>query len=487
LHCKHHVFWKDDNKDWDAKSTIDDHLRYNCEDALRTFEIAKSLKRAITDEGMDAQWTFARDRRRLALDLMLKGVKIDVKKRKDFASQTFIECEKREARLLKIVPQSLVVRGESKVRWTTSNSQQQFLFYELLQLPVQTDRKSRNATLGKEALSKLEKIAPEFFPIFKCLRDLRSLEVFASTFLGSALDYDLRMRCFYSDVETHRWGSGENAFGGGGNLQNIPSGNEDRDLPNIRQLFIPDTGYTIVDCDLSGADAQVVAWEAGDDDLKRAFRAGMKIHAKNAEDIFGQRYLDATGDRSDKTTQKGKLYDKCKRGVHATNYGAHFKTLVSNPDIAFSESEARTFQSRWFQLHPGIRDWHGRTNVSIHTNRRVVNRYGYRRIYFDRITDDTLREALAWTPQSTVALTCFRGALNVREHCPHVDILLQVHDSLVFQLPTRMMHTLPDVLARLHNTIPYDDPLVIPWGVKTSESSWGDCKEWKQIETAKVA
>ena len=52
-------------------------------------------------------------------------------------------------------------------------------------------------------------------------------------------------------------------------------------LPNVRKIFIPDPGYLIGEVDLSGAEAQVVAWAAGDEDLKKAFRAGINVHIKN--------------------------------------------------------------------------------------------------------------------------------------------------------------------------------------------------------------
>ena len=39
-------------------------------------------------------------------------------------------------------------------------------------------------------------------------------------------------------------------------------------MPNIRKLYVPDPGYEIFDIDFSGADAQVVAWEADDKPLK---------------------------------------------------------------------------------------------------------------------------------------------------------------------------------------------------------------------------
>lgn len=247
-------------------------------------------------------------------------------------------------------------------------------------------------------------------------------------------------------------------------------------LPRVRKIFIPDRGYTIFDADLSGADAQVVAWEAEDADLKKAFRAGVKIHEKNATELFGERYTSATGHRSDKGTPKGKLYDECKRGVHATNYGAFARTLHLNPDIAWSMGEAENFQRRWFSLHPGIRVWHQRVQRNLATTRTITNRFGYRIIFYDRV-DAVFPEALAWGPQSTVAETCFRGALQLRDRCPWAELLLQVHDSLVFQVPSHRDDCIPALRAALPNEVPYPDPLVIPWGLKSSTVSWGDCTD----------
>lgn len=249
-------------------------------------------------------------------------------------------------------------------------------------------------------------------------------------------------------------------------------------LPNIRRLFVPDPGFVMLDADLSGADAQVVAWEADDIDLKTAFRSGVKIHDKNASDLFGERYTKAEGDRSNKSTPKGAFYDQLKRAVHATNYGAASRTLHLNPDIGWSQSEADSFQSRWFSLHPGIKRWHSRVQGELFSRRTASNRFGYRIIYFDRI-DALLPQALAWGPQSTVAEVCFRGALALEEKCPWVEILIQVHDSLVFQIPKEYFHTprLREIHSALHVPVPYPDPLVIPWKLSASTSSWGECKE----------
>jgi len=59
---------------------------------------------------------------------------------------------------------------------------------------------------------------------------------------------------------------------------------------------------------------------------------------------------------------------------------------------------------------------------------------------------------------------------------PEVQVLLQVHDSLAGQFPTHRAATLlPLMHQHAQIEIPYDPPLIIPIGVKTSTISWGDC------------
>lgn len=246
-------------------------------------------------------------------------------------------------------------------------------------------------------------------------------------------------------------------------------------LPNIRELFIPDPGMIIAEADLSGADAQVVAWEAQDEDLKSAFKAGLKVHHKNAADMWGAKYTEAT------EQQQKRLYKQIKQGVHSTNYLVSHKSMATI--LGWSQSEAENFQLKWFRLHPGIKGWHKRTLESLQTTRTISNQFGYRCPFFDRI-DNSLTDAVAWVPQSTVAIVCFRGALQLRDRLPWVQILLQVHDSLVFQFPRNKIGEMAAVREALQVVVPYPDPLTIPWELKVSAKSWGKCKEigWEDEE-----
>lgn len=256
-------------------------------------------------------------------------------------------------------------------------------------------------------------------------------------------------------------------------------------LPNVRKMFIPDRNKVIVDCDLAGADAQVVAWEANDEKLKSAFREGKSVHLMNGEDLLGAEFTNAPGHHKSPGTPKGKLYDGLKTFVHATNYLGSARNLAANPTIGWSLADCTRRQHRWLrELHPGILEWHKRVEHSIYTSRSIRNQFGYRIVYFDRI-DSVLTNAVAWGPQSTVAEVCFRGALQLRRSLPWVEMLLQVHDSIVFQIPTHrweLASTLDSLKQHLSVPVPYPDPLTIGWGIAAGITkdgkigSWGDCK-----------
>lgn len=246
-------------------------------------------------------------------------------------------------------------------------------------------------------------------------------------------------------------------------------------LPNVRKLIIPDPGHLIADADLSGADAQVVAWEAGDEDLKDAFKKGLKIHIKNATDMLGEEF---TSLQPESGPWK-QIYASMKAFVHGVNYGEQDRTLAITQGWPIALAHKRRL--RWLGLHPAISAWHQRVQFGLEKNNTIRNAYGFHRIFFDR-PGTSFTNALAWGPQSTVAITCTRGALQLRERLPWVQILLQVHDSLVFQFPRSRIRDVPLIREALLNPIPYADPLTIPWGLALSPRSWGECKKmgWEE-------
>lgn len=255
-------------------------------------------------------------------------------------------------------------------------------------------------------------------------------------------------------------------------------------LPNVRKLFIPDPGYVMFEADLKGADAQVVAWEMEDDDLKAAFRLGVDIHAKNAEDMWGREFtcLPIGSYARDHKRQE------CKHTVHGIHYGCTPRTTAIQRGWLVSEAER--FHRRWLSLHPGVERYHTRVRESLAKDRTIRNAFGFRRVFFDRI-DNCFTEALAWIPQSTVALTTYHGALQLeRRYWPEQQrrgwspdpqnpegILLQTHDSINPQFALARCPPVEEIKKVLEVVIPYPDPLIIPWDLKRTTKSWGDMEK----------
>src|SRR3990172_6527102 len=257
--------------------------------------------------------------------------------------------------------------------------------------------------------------------------------------------------------------------------------------PPVRNMFIPDPGWVWFDIDLAGADAQVVAWDAGDEDLKQAFRDKVKIHVKNGSDIWGKDVM-FSKDAGGKTEP---YYTRVKRGVHLTNYGGTVPTLARK--CGMSNPEADKFQTTWLQiLHPSIAEWHERKMFEMQTTGRTSNKFGYSIDWFDRPSMEIWRRSLAWTPQSTIAHVTEEAMIRLDEECERnayfkkgFRFTMQVHDSLDFIVKLDLIPAImPRVYTILHSiVIPYDDPLIIPWGIKRSRISWGECKDitWESV------
>jgi len=199
------------------------------------------------------------------------------------------------------------------------------------------------------------------------------------------------------------------------------------------------------------------------------FREGEDIHKFNAKDIYGLSSISSV------------TYDQrqaAKAGVHAVNYMTTPKTLAAALGITIHEADM--FIKKWFHAHPAIKNWHIRIRADLKGTRSVVNKFGYRRYYFDRL-NNVITEAVAWIPQSTVALCTNFGMVNLEDNIPEVEILLQNHDSTVFQVPAEMCPGIfPELIKQTLIEVPYDDPLTIPVGMSVSSKSWGDVKEVKE-------
>jgi DNA polymerase I-like protein with 3'-5' exonuclease and polymerase domains len=475
IYCERYRYWKDDGKEWTKGMGEEVLWSYNCEDCVRTWEVDEVHDQTIPALRMEEIDLFQHKLFWSAFETMVRGKKRDEAKREEYAARLLEELEKRERDLAFVLEHPLNPR---------SPVQMHKLFYEDLRQPVHRNAKTKMPSLDDDALDAIKRRQPLLRPLIRRISEHRSIGVFIGTFINAKLDRDGRFRSSLNicGTGTYRLSSSKNAFGSGGNEQNIPGRAHPEDdsyleLPNIRELFIPDPNHTWFDLDLDRADLQIVVWEAEDEALKKALRAGVDMHLYNVRDVYG---IDIPDDEIVESHPKCKEHKEryyakrhaCKAGVHATNYYCQPRKLALVLNCTVHEAEH--FQRRWFGAHPGVLSWHRRVENDLLTKRQVRNAFGYVWRVFSR-PDSVLPEALAWIPQSTVARV-INEIWTRLDDTRTAEVLAQVHDSLAGQFPTADK---PARIARIKElskvVIPYPDPLVIGTGIKTSEISWGAC------------
>lgn len=228
LYCHQHVYWKDESEEWEDGVNHTDLWKYNLKDIRKTFEIAQELRELVTKfkawDRYDRQVRQWKSKRQMSL----RGVRQDLSLRVEMRKQ--MEEAKRELGdyLLSCMPEDCKYAASGKP-WFTSPIFTADLFYRQLGIEPVLHKKTKRPTVDASSFEALRKRAPWLASVIDVLDKLRSVDVFISHFLDVKLSsFDSNMRCSFNitGTETFRRSSSSNPFGEGGNLQNIPKGEE---------------------------------------------------------------------------------------------------------------------------------------------------------------------------------------------------------------------------------------------------------------------
>jgi DNA polymerase I-like protein with 3'-5' exonuclease and polymerase domains len=113
------------------------------------------------------------------------------------------------------------------------------------------------------------------------------------------------------------------------------------------------------------------------------------------------------------------------------------------------------FQQTYFNRFPGIPLWHQRTKAELQSTGKLTTALGRERYFYSRLDDDaTIREAVAFEPQSLIVDIINTGMLRLFQRFPQVLLTLQVHDSILTQLRPEDVELIPEVIKIL--TVPIE-------------------------------
>lgn len=320
--------------------------------------------------------------------------------------------------------------------------------------------KSRNVkgeytpAVDREALEKIIKaagdeklaatVAAPFAHVCLAISDLSK----SLGFLNCKLEKGLFKASFGAVTETGRLASRQNAQGFGSNAQNV--------TPKLRHIFIAPPGEKFVVCDyaqiesrivaaicfrLFGLENYIAATESGDlhslaasmvwPDL--AWPQDFTIEWCIKHGAFPKDLLKAAKKLASAPFYRGKSRrDVSKTLGHGTSYCGKPPQMSKHSHIEVKLIEH--YQAVFFEAFPEIAKWHRWVAEQVQTVGEITTMLGRTRRFFGRPNDDsTIREAVAYEPQSVAADYCNRALLrlhNMGNKFPAV-IRLSKHDELV--------------------------------------------------------
>ncbi len=276
--------------------------------------------------------------------------------------------------------------------------------------------------------------------------DIRSLSKRISTYLNiGKVDEDGRYRSSYKPVgaETGRLSSGETIFGTGGNQQNWPH--------DLLRFFLFDEGYIGYSFDLSQIENRIVAYVGGIIPMIQAFEQGIDLHRLTASIICDKPYDQISSEDGSSPIGDGRQSERYwgKKGNHALNYDVGYKTFALVNEM--TEAQSKYIINKLHNGYPQIRNgYHKIIQNMLFENRTVTNLFGRKRLFLGPVVpshpnikphdcQNTYREAYAHLPQSTCADKINEQGINYtyynQDKFATVEILAQIHDSVVFQIP----------------------------------------------------
>ncbi|HTN60011.1 MAG TPA: DNA polymerase I, partial [Devosia sp.] len=302
------------------------------------------------------------------------------------------------------------------------------ILFDKMQLPGGSKTKTGAWATGADVL---EDLALKGIPLARTIVDWRQLTKLMGTYTDALPAYinarTARVHTSYNQaaVITGRISSNDP------NLQNIPVRTEDG--RKIRSAFVAAPGKILISADYSQIELRVLAHIADIQSLKDAFEEGLDIHAMTASEMFG---VPVEGMPSD-----------VRRRAKAINFGIIYGISAFGlaNQLGIGRSEAGDYIKTYFERFPGIKDYMDEQRRRVKIEGHVVTLFG-RKIQFPNANSSNPAErsfverASINAPIQGSAADIIRRAMirmepALRTAGVDADMLLQVHDELIFEVP----------------------------------------------------
>ncbi len=401
-----------------SEPSLDDVLRYGDD-----FETAfKELQKDITEQELDFVWKEIECAGIDAVNTMNgNGFNIDQKQLEKLSKQFHKKIE--------VLEKSIYAHAGEEFNIKSTQQLSRILF-EVMELPTKGIKKTPKGVLSTKE-SELEKLQSQH-AIINDILSYRELTKLTSTYLDNIKPMiDQTTGRLYATfvptgTTTGRMSSRDP------NLQNIPVSGQYGKM--IRTIFVPSDGYTLVACDYSQIELRMAAELSGDETFINAFINGEDIHAKVAEELFGN--ADGENRRKAKVINFGILYGMGANALR-NNLGTDEHSL----------DEARNYLEQYFIQFPTLAAY-------LESTKEFAREFGFTKTLFGRrrhfkdinskipfLRASAERMAINAPIQGTATADIIKLALrDVHQYIndnslqSEIKTLAQVHDELVFEI-----------------------------------------------------
>ena len=252
------------------------------------------------------------------------------------------------------------------------------------------------------------------------------------------------------------------------NLQNIPVRSPEG--RKIRHAFVAREGYRLVAADYSQVELRIMAHLSGEENLVNAFAQGVDIHHATACELF-----DLADDQFDAASRR-----RAKAINFGLIYGMSAFGLARQLDI--SRSQAQSYIDLYFKRYPKVK-------ALMQSMREFAANHGYvetilgRRLYIpgisssnQRIKSAAERAAINAPMQGSAADLIKLAMIDLQQWIDDsacgVQMIMQVHDELVFEVPEAQLdHSIVVIREKMENAMTLTVPLEVTVG---SANNWDD-------------
>ena len=347
-----------------------------------------------------------------------------------------------------------------------STSQLRVILFEKLGLPV----KKKTATGPSTDVSVLQELADEGHALPSLLMEYREIFKLEGTYIDSLPTLvDPRDGRIHTTFNQTVAGTGR-LSSTDPNLQNIPIRRELGRL--IRRGFTGAPETKLLAADYSQIELRLLAHLSQDPAFVTAFQAGGDIHKQTASIIFGVPVDDVTSE----------MRARAKTINFATIYGQGARALSLQLKITFAE--AKEFIATYFERFAGIRAFLDTQVVKARETGYVETIFGRKRfipeVHDRNFNTRAFGERMAQNSplQGSAADLIKIAMLKIADRLPSdgrgARMLMQVHDELVFEVPTAALEDVRAlVVYEMEHAATLSVPLVVSTGVG---DNWLDAK-----------